>query len=144
MKLGRCGRVFKMKEVIAGPKKPAKEAHAITDPENGNLVVFNSEIKKVTLNYCKKVLENIEPEEEMKKLVEMKEKLHHMKMEIKEGDDDEFEVEDEDFFQTLRKFESNGSNSSQNQEPTSKEQSRRYAEGSSKIKCFQKGSRRQQ
>ena len=56
----------------------------------------NSEIKKVTLKYCKKVQEKIDPEEEMKELVELKEKLHHMKMEIKDDEDDEFEIEDED------------------------------------------------
>ena len=50
--LGRVGSVFKMKELINGPKKSGQEPTAIRDPKTGDLVVSNEEIKKVTLAYC--------------------------------------------------------------------------------------------
>ena len=109
MNIGRCGKIFKMKDVIAGPKKTTNEAHAVRDPKTGDLVVSNSEIKKVTLEYCKSVLENNEPENDMKELVEMKERIHQIKMDTKDPNEEEFEVEEEAFFQTIRKFKSNGS-----------------------------------
>ena len=109
MKTGRCGKIFRMKDVITGPKKTGKEAHAIRNPKTGDLVVSNTEIKKVTLEYCKSVLKNNEPEEDMKELVELKEKLHQIEMETKDEDEEEFVVEEEAFFQAIRKFKSTGS-----------------------------------
>ena len=55
---GRVGRIYKMKEIIGGSKKPSQEAQAIKHPITGELIVPNSEIKKVTLEYCLKTLEN--------------------------------------------------------------------------------------
>ena len=51
-KLGRVGAIFKMKEVVNGPKKGGQEPSAIKDPKTGDLVVSSEEIKKVTLAYC--------------------------------------------------------------------------------------------
>ena len=51
-KLGRVGNIFKMKEVISGPKKGVQEPTAIRDPTNGELVVSGEKIKNVTLAYC--------------------------------------------------------------------------------------------
>ena len=76
MKQGRATKVFKMREVISGAKKTAKEAHAIINPMTKELVVSNSAIKEVTLKYCLDVLKNNEPAEEVKKLIELKEAGH--------------------------------------------------------------------
>ena len=43
---GRVGKIYKMKEIIAGSKKPSQEAQAIKDPSTGEIVVSNSEIKR--------------------------------------------------------------------------------------------------
>ena len=80
MKQGRAGKVFKMREVISGEKKSGKEAHAILDPKTNKMVVANEEIRKVTLQYCLNVLEKNKPEEEVKQLVELKEKVHELRM----------------------------------------------------------------
>ena len=55
---GRVNKIFKMKDIVAGSKKAAPEAQAIKNPETNELVVSNSEIKRVTLKYCLKTLEN--------------------------------------------------------------------------------------
>ena len=107
--IGRCGKVFKMKDEIAGSKKTKNEAHAVLDFRTKELVVSNSEIKRVTLDYCKEVLKNNEPEEDFKELVEYKEKVHKIRMESND-DDEEVEITEEEFNQTLAKFESIGSN----------------------------------
>ena len=39
---GRVGRIFKMKELIFGSRKPAQEAQAIRHPATGELIVSNS------------------------------------------------------------------------------------------------------
>ena len=47
--LGRVGSIFKMRDVINGPKKGAQDPTAVRDPNNGDLIVSNDAIKKVTL-----------------------------------------------------------------------------------------------
>ena len=49
---GRAGQVFKMKTKIMGSKKAGTEPHAIIDPESGDLLVSNKDIKEATLAYC--------------------------------------------------------------------------------------------
>ena len=46
---GRCGKVFKRREVVAGPKKGGQEAQAIKDSRSGGLVVASSEIRRAGL-----------------------------------------------------------------------------------------------
>ena len=102
---GRVTRVFKMKEIISGKSKGAQEAQATINPETNELVVSNSEIKKVTLKYCLKTLENNKPEEKVKEVVELKEEVHRLRMLDRSRDGDN-EVTEEDFFKVLWKFES--------------------------------------
>ena len=45
-KYGRSKNVFKMKEIVAGPKKSHQEPHAVMDSETEELVVSTDEIKK--------------------------------------------------------------------------------------------------
>ena len=105
---GRVTRVFKMKEIIAGKRKTTQEAQAIINPETEELVLSNSEIKKVTLKYCLKTLENNKPAEDVKELVKYKEELHRLRMNNK-SKDTEHEVSEEDFFTVLRRFEEKNS-----------------------------------
>ena len=68
------------------------------------MFVSNSEIKRVTLKYCLKTLENNPPEEEVQELIEHKEELHKLRLEDK-SNDKEYMIMDEDFFIILFKFE---------------------------------------
>ena len=102
---GRVTRIFKMKEIIGGSKKSAPEAQAIKNLETNELVVSNSEIKKVTLKYCLKTLENNPPEKEMRELIEFKEELHRLRLE-NHSYDKEYMISEEDFFMILMKFKS--------------------------------------
>ena len=64
----------------------------------------NTAIKEVTLKYCLEVLRNNEPAEEIKEIVKLKEAVHKMRMEDK-SNDDEYDISDADFLETVKKFE---------------------------------------
>ena len=68
-KYGRATSVFKVREIVAGPKKSPQEPHTIIDKDKEELVVKNEEIKKVTLKHCLNSLEDNVPEEDVKHLV---------------------------------------------------------------------------
>ena len=61
-----------MREVISGAKKAKKEAHTMIDTKTKKLVVANSEIKQVTLDYCLDMLKNNDPAAEVKELIKLK------------------------------------------------------------------------
>ena len=105
---GRVAKIFEMKDIIAGKKKAAQEVQAIRDPETGELVVSNTKIKEVTLKYCLNTLKNNEPEEDMKELIKLKEKVHALRMRTKELDR-EYEITEEEYFFTLWKFKTKNS-----------------------------------
>ena len=44
--MGRVGNVFKMKEIISGPKKPEQIPTAIRDQVTNELIVSNDLIKR--------------------------------------------------------------------------------------------------
>ena len=102
---GRVTMIFKMKNIVTGNKKAAQEAQAIKNSETNELIVSNSEIKKVTLKYCLKTLENNPPEDRVTELVEFKEELHRLRL-SDQSKDKEYEVTEEDFFQNIWKFKS--------------------------------------
>ena len=58
-----------MKEIIAGPKKPKQEAHAVLDSKTGEKVVSVEEINRVNLEHCKEVLTHNSLTEEAEMLV---------------------------------------------------------------------------
>ena len=69
-KHGRGTNVFKMRELVAGPKKQQQEAHAVKDPKTGKTVMSSEEIKRVNLEHCVNVLKTNTPkEEEVNKLL---------------------------------------------------------------------------
>ena len=79
-KLGRIGSIFKLKEGIIGPKKGAQEPTAVRHPDSGDMVVANEEIKRVTLEYCAKNLENGSPDPEVEEDATIKRQLHDLRM----------------------------------------------------------------
>ena len=89
-RLGRVGTIFKMKEMINGPKKGGQELTAVRHPVSGEMVVSTEEIKRVTLEYCVKNLENLPPDPEVEMDTNLKEYLHNIRME--DTDDDGFEI----------------------------------------------------
>ena len=65
--------------------------------------VSNDEIKKVTLEHCINTFKNNEPEEDVKTLVDLMDKLHTKRME-EEDDEDPMVITKEEFDETLDKF----------------------------------------
>ena len=101
-KLSGCGQLFKMRDVVAGPKKAGQDAQAVVDSRSGDLVVAGSAIKKASLEYCLDTLEKNEPKENFKELIDAKRKLHDMRMNENDGD---FEITEELFWEVINKFE---------------------------------------
>ena len=97
-KLGRVGSIFKMKEVINGPKKAGQEPTAIKDPVTGDLVVSNEEIKRVTLEYCKDNL----TKKSLGREAQIRNDLNKLRM-ADISDDEEFEIVKSDFEGVLNK-----------------------------------------
>ena len=65
-KQGRVGNVFRIKKLIAGPKKTPQEAAAMKDTNNGELLVNKNDINKATLEYCVQNLKNNKPNDDVK------------------------------------------------------------------------------
>ena len=101
MKHGRMTKVFKMREKITGSKKQSQEAHAVLNKE-GNLVVSNKDIMKVSLEHCLSTFKNTEPHEDAMMLVKVKEDVHEIRM--KADCTDTFEIEKDDFNEVLERF----------------------------------------
>ena len=101
-KLGRCVKVFKMREVVAGPKKGGQEALAVKDSRSGELVAASSEIRRVGLEYCLDTLNNNKPTEKFKTLNELKKDVHKSRMKDEDG---LFEITEADFWQVIERFE---------------------------------------
>ena len=54
IKTSKAGKIWEIRKRIIGGKKATLEATAIMNPDTNKLVVSKHEIKRVTLNYCKK------------------------------------------------------------------------------------------
>ena len=50
------GKIYKLKEIINGPKISASEPMCIKDPENGELITDPDTIKKISLEHNVKIL----------------------------------------------------------------------------------------
>ena len=100
--LGRVGNVFKMREVITGPKKASQEPTAIRNPINGELIVSSEEIKNVTLAYCVDNLTKKPVDRPEFDGLELKKYLHECRME--EVHDDELDISKDDFEEVMKKF----------------------------------------
>ena len=83
-------------------------SNAIKHPDTGKLVVERNEIKKVSVEYCKKVLSKNNPKEEYKKMSNMKDYLHKERMnQLGQG----FIAKKETFDKVINKFIKNNKRS---------------------------------
>ena len=96
-----------MKTKLGGSNKGAQDAHAIKDPDTGELLVSTEEIKRATLDYNCRVLKNNVAEEGFEEFVKVKEDLHDKRMENKIGKGS-FTIQNQDFFKVVKKFEEKG------------------------------------
>ena len=101
-KVGNITSVFRMRDLVAGPKKQIQEAHAVKDPNSGELVVSNEEIKRVNLEHCLNILKDKEPKEEVKLLIKLESDLHDLLMET--TTDKDLEISEEDYDDVIIKF----------------------------------------
>ena len=104
---GKINQIFKLAKLASG--KGAMQAHAVNHPVTGKLIVNQEEIKKVSIEYCQKVLTKNEPDEHYKELSKLKEELHKKRM--CEDLDCGFKAEREVFECVLDKFKKNGKRS---------------------------------
>ena len=88
-KIGKVGQIYKISKAIKGNQ--TNNAHAIKDPDTKKLIVDKEQIKKVSLNYCKRVLKKNDPEETMKKVAAARESL--IKQKLEEDTTNGFEVD---------------------------------------------------
>ena len=102
-KRGKVGQIYKITKVIKG--KDNNNAHAILDPDSKKLIVERDKIKKVSLEYCKKVLKKNKPVENMMKLVATRKDLNEQRM--KEDTTEGFEADKEAFDEVVMKFKTN-------------------------------------
>ena len=84
-KFGRVTNVFKMREIVAGPKKVKQEAHAVLDKATKELVVSNEGIKRLTLEHCMDTLKDNEPEDDVEPLVNVLKQAHDLRMNEDDG-----------------------------------------------------------
>ena len=101
----KIGQVFQIAKSIRGKEKECVKAHAIKDPNNGNLIVNQDDIKTVSVKYCKKVLEKNAAHTGYEELASVKVKLHEKRM-----DNDNrkgFMAEKEVYDNVLYKFKKN-------------------------------------
>ena len=85
------------------------QAHAVKDPETKRLVVEQSEIKSISLKFCKKVLERNEPKKEMEKMFVMRKTLNEERLSENVGEG--FKASKDVYDQVLAKFKSNNKRS---------------------------------
>ena len=91
---------FKMKSRIGGSNNQSQEAHAIIDPNSGEILVSSEEIKRATMENNCEVLKNNEAEGGFEEMVEMKEALCTKRDTIGAGS---FTVKSEDFNRVVKK-----------------------------------------
>ena len=100
-------RIFKLKKKIVGSRKVGQEPSTIRDPENGNLMVSSTQIRKTTLKYCTENLKNKEASKNVESIINLKNLkniLHKLRM--NEDTLKEFEITTKEYDEVLRKFAS--------------------------------------
>ena len=104
---GRVGNIFRLSKSLYGNKKGYSEPQAVKDPESGNLIVSQKEIKSTVLEYCRKTLENNAPDDDMKEEVKVKELLHELRIKKSEDEEPDSKMNEELFEQVIKKFKKN-------------------------------------
>ena len=89
MRHGRAAKIFKMREIVSGPKKGKQDAHPVKNIK-GDLVFSKEEIKKVNLEHCLETFKDKKPHQEAELIVKLKEDAHEARM--KETSEDDFDI----------------------------------------------------
>ena len=99
---GKSAAIFKLKEKIVGAKKQTQEAVTMKDPESGELIVENDELKRASVDYVSKLLTNRSPKVEFKDdfyLMESLQKLRALETYVIQTD-----ISDKDFEDFLKQI----------------------------------------
>ena len=70
-------KMYKLRSIIKGPKTQPQERMAINDPETGELITEDEEIKRVSLQHNVKILTKNKMREEDKVEFKMKREKHN-------------------------------------------------------------------
>ena len=97
---GRSAQIFRQRETILGNKMKAQEIVAVRNVSTNELVTNVSEIKEITLKYCKDLLTNREPKEEYIEVIRSKEEVHKVRM-LERNKTNEIQFTQEMFFKSL-------------------------------------------
>ena len=92
-------RMWKLKELICGPKVGSSEPACINNPETGELITDKTTIKKVSLEHCAKILTKNKIRECDREELRAKEVAHDEIM--RETDKDSYELKKELFNEVL-------------------------------------------
>ena len=65
-KKGKSAAVFSLREKILGKKKAPEEPTAIINPNNNEIVFKPSEILRLSVEHCQKLLKNNEPKDDFR------------------------------------------------------------------------------
>ena len=103
---GKAASIFDLKNRIVGSKKADQEATVVKDPATGKDVHEPAEIKKVSLAYCVKLLTNREPKDKFKDDIELKKRVHEVRME--EIVKDDIELSQDMFENSLKAVKKKG------------------------------------
>ena len=95
-KLGRAANIFKLREVIEGPKKPLQISTAVMNPDNGQIIADHDDIVDFTLNYCVDNLSQNIPDTDVKQVIENR-KLKQYGNIFNKDEDEEFNISIDDF-----------------------------------------------
>ena len=79
-KKGKSASIFTLKSKIVGKKKMEQEATVIVNPDDRKEITEPAEIRKVSLEYCKKLLTNREPKGKYEEDIQLKVKVHEKRM----------------------------------------------------------------
>ena len=77
---GNVAAIFKLKEAVVGSKKVSQEATTLLDPDSNEEVNSVSEIKRVSLTYCRNLLTNRNPSENFVDILKEKTEVHDQRM----------------------------------------------------------------
>ena len=99
---GRSAGVFKLKEKIVGSKKTNQEAVTMKDPDSGELIMENEELKEASVRYVSNLLTNRCPLDDFKEEFIAMESLHNMR--INYDPDSESSISKDDFEKFLKEI----------------------------------------
>jgi hypothetical protein len=107
-KKGTVGTIYEVAKRVRGGKKVPMQPSAIQNPETGKLVVSRTQIKSVTLKYCKETLSNNPPKPGFERHADIQEELQKLRMNATNG---HFMANKELFEKVLNKFKSSSKHS---------------------------------